>query len=111
MFIEYLLSVFIGIFIQIFIKRYDSTIPAPYRIWEYYDANITEKKQNRNYAANRTKKVAWFVSNCYDDNGRLDYALELQKYIQVGRNNLIYIQLVSKIKLKFGLLISVIISL
>lgn len=64
--------------------RYDSTIPAPYRIWEYYDPNITQKKQNRNYAANKTKKVAWFVSNCNDDNGRLDYAHELQKYIQVG---------------------------
>ena len=36
-----------------------------------------------NVAANKTKAVAWFVSNCGARNGRLAYAKELQKYIQV----------------------------
>lgn len=40
-------------------------------------------EQERNYALNKTKKVAWFVSNCGARNGRLNYAHELQKYIQV----------------------------
>lgn len=40
-------------------------------------------EQDRNYALNKTKKVAWFVSNCGARNGRLNYAHELQKYIQV----------------------------
>ena len=39
-----------------------------------------------NVAANKTKAVAWFVSNCGARNGRLAYAKELQKYIQVGNN-------------------------
>lgn len=66
-----------------FNPRHDSTIPAPYRIWQYYDPQIKHIEQNRNYAEKKTKKVAWFVSNCKDDNGRLEYARELQKYIQV----------------------------
>lgn len=40
-------------------------------------------EQDRNYAQNKTKKVAWFVSNCGARNGRLNYAHELQKFIQV----------------------------
>lgn len=39
--------------------------------------------QNRDFAANKTKAVAWFVSNCGARNGRLTYAKELSKYIQV----------------------------
>ena len=38
-------------------------------------------RQERNYAANKTKQVAWFVSNCGARNGRLNYARELGKYI------------------------------
>lgn len=34
-------------------------------------------------ALNKTKKVAWFVSNCSARNKRLQYAQELSKYIQV----------------------------
>ena len=34
-------------------------------------------------AANKTKAVAWFVSNCGARNGRLNYAKELSKFIQV----------------------------
>jgi hypothetical protein len=40
--------------------------------------------QNKNYASNKTKAVAWFVSNCGARNGRLNYAKELQKYIQAS---------------------------
>jgi len=32
---------------------------------------------------NKTKKVAWFVSNCGASNNRLEIAHELQNYIQV----------------------------
>ncbi|XP_022231071.2 glycoprotein 3-alpha-L-fucosyltransferase A-like [Drosophila obscura] len=63
--------------------RRDSTIVAPYTKWVYYDDNVQERKQDRNYAANKTKKVAWFVSNCNAVNGRLKYALELQHHIKV----------------------------
>lgn len=41
-------------------------------------------EQERNFAQNKTRKVAWFVSNCSARNGRLQYAHELQKYIQVN---------------------------
>ncbi|KAL4717377.1 hypothetical protein ACJJTC_017264 [Scirpophaga incertulas] len=36
-----------------------------------------------NYAANKTKKVAWFVSNCHARNRRLQYARQLAKFISV----------------------------
>lgn len=57
---------------------------APYEKWEYYDPRVKQIEQDRNYALNKTQKVAWFVSNCGARNGRLQYAHELQKYIQVG---------------------------
>ena len=63
--------------------RSDSTIVAPYERWQYYNENVIAKEQPKDYAANKTKAVAWFVSNCGARNGRLDYAKELQKYIQV----------------------------
>jgi hypothetical protein len=37
----------------------------------------------KNYAANKTNKVAWFVSNCEARNNRLDYAKNLSQYIEV----------------------------
>ncbi|XP_031636140.1 glycoprotein 3-alpha-L-fucosyltransferase A-like [Contarinia nasturtii] len=40
-------------------------------------------KQTRNYAQNKTKKVAWIVSNCEAENDRQIYAETLQKYIDV----------------------------
>lgn len=49
----------------------------------YYDPEIKEKLQNQNYATNKTKKVAWLISNCAAHNDRLIYGHELQKYIQV----------------------------
>ncbi|XP_050535701.1 glycoprotein 3-alpha-L-fucosyltransferase A-like isoform X1 [Daktulosphaira vitifoliae] len=64
--------------------RHDSDIVTPYERWAYYDPLITQKDQlDRNYAFNKTKQVAWFVSNCGAKNGRLHYARELSKYISV----------------------------
>lgn len=67
--------------------RRDSTIVAPYKKWAYYDPRVKQMKQTQNYAQNKTKKVAWFVSNCGARNGRLSYARELQKHIQVWSRN------------------------
>ena len=44
--------------------RTDSTVVAPYERWQYYNENVKTMKQEKNYAANKTKQVAWFVSNC-----------------------------------------------
>ncbi|XP_049844781.1 glycoprotein 3-alpha-L-fucosyltransferase A-like [Schistocerca gregaria] len=64
--------------------RRDSDIVAPYERWAYYDDRVRQKPHaDFNYAANKTKKVAWFVSNCGARNKRLQYAHELQKHIQV----------------------------
>lgn len=63
--------------------RKDSDIVAPYEKWEYYNPNVKQMEQERNYALNKTKKVAWFVSNCGARNGRLQFAHELAKHIQV----------------------------
>lgn len=79
--------------------RRDSDIVAPYERWTYFDPQVgieehvsrllpvhpqvKQKAQNKDYAANKTKKVAWFVSNCGARNNRLQYAKELGKYIDV----------------------------
>ncbi|XP_068249644.1 glycoprotein 3-alpha-L-fucosyltransferase A [Palaemon carinicauda] len=63
--------------------RHDSDIVAPYEKWVYYDPSIRQKPQEINYSANKTKQVAWFVSNCGARNNRLQYAKELGKYIGV----------------------------
>lgn len=64
--------------------RHDSDIATPYEKWVYYDENIKENPiLTKNYAANKTHQVAWFVSNCNARNERLNYAHELQKYISV----------------------------
>ena len=63
--------------------RHDSDIVAPYEKWVYYDDHVRFRKQRVNYAANKTKKVAWFVSNCGAVNKRLQYATELSKHIDV----------------------------
>jgi len=63
--------------------RRDSTIVAPYERWQYYNENVKSIEQGRDIAANKTKAVAWFVSNCGARNGRLNYAKELSKYIEV----------------------------
>jgi len=63
--------------------RSDSTIVAPYERWQYYNENVKRINENKNYAENKTKQVAWFVSNCGARNGRLQYARELGNYIGV----------------------------
>lgn len=64
--------------------REDSDIVTPYEKWMYYNDQIQENVENtKNYAAGKTRLVAWFVSNCLAHNERLQYARELQKYIQV----------------------------
>ncbi len=66
--------------------RSDSTLVAPYERWQYYNENVRQNEEAKgvNFAANKTKAVAWFVSNCGARNGRLAYAKELQKHIQVS---------------------------
>jgi hypothetical protein len=34
-----------------------------------------------NYAQGKSKKVAWFVSNCHGPNGRGAYVAELEKFV------------------------------
>jgi len=63
--------------------RSDSTIVAPYERWQYYNEKVKTKAQEMNYAANKKKKVAWFVSNCGAKNGRLEYARNLSNHIEV----------------------------
>nr|KAG5685248.1 hypothetical protein BaRGS_000696 [Batillaria attramentaria] len=63
--------------------RHDSTIVAPYEKYVPFNASLLTRKTRKNYAAGKTKKVAWFVSNCATSNNRLHYATELGKYIRV----------------------------
>ena len=60
-----------------------STLVAPYERWQYYNDNVKQLPLKQNFAVNKTKSVAWFVSNCGARNGRLKYAKELAKYIEV----------------------------
>lgn len=64
--------------------RRSSTIVAPYERFTLYNSSVHELPLAKNYAAGKTKKVAWFVSNCGARNNRLGYALELQDHIEVG---------------------------
>ena len=59
--------------------RSDSTIVAPYGRWQYYNNEVRQLSLKRNYLANKTKSVAWFVSNCDTQNQRMEYAIELSK--------------------------------
>ncbi|CAI9744487.1 glycoprotein 3-alpha-L-fucosyltransferase A-like [Octopus vulgaris] len=63
--------------------RQDSTIVYPYQRYEYFIDSVRQRKQYLNYAKGKTKKVAWFTSNCCPSNDRRSYAEELGKYIQV----------------------------
>lgn len=64
--------------------RMDSTVVDPFKKWELYDRRTKQNEVPTNFAANKSKKVAWFVSNCQAHNNRLEYARELQKSIQVS---------------------------
>jgi len=64
--------------------RVDSVLVAPYERFTPY-SKFTElpKIPIRNFAKGKTKRVAWFVSNCKAKNNRFEYVKELQKYITV----------------------------
>lgn len=65
--------------------RHDSDIVAPYEKFVKFDTQVLKyrSKPSKNFAAGKTKKVAWFVSNCQASNSRLEYAKALSKYIEV----------------------------
>lgn len=63
--------------------RQESTLVLPYAAWTQKNNTDALNHSNINYAKGKTKKVAWFVSNCADKNGRRAYANELKKHIQV----------------------------
>lgn len=71
--------------------RHDSDLVAPYEKFVAYNSSFDyvpgQKNQPlkvlENFAANKTKKVAWFVSNCNAKNRRLEYAKELGQHIEV----------------------------
>lgn len=64
--------------------RKDSDIVTPYEKFVLYDPTVKALPLHGvNYARNKTKMVAWFVSNCATRNDRLGYANQLQNYIQV----------------------------
>uniref|UniRef100_A0A131Z001 Fucosyltransferase n=1 Tax=Rhipicephalus appendiculatus TaxID=34631 RepID=A0A131Z001_RHIAP len=63
--------------------RKDSDIVTPYERFVLFDPLVKTIKSNHDYRQNKTKMVAWFVSNCYASNSRLEYARKLGEYIQV----------------------------
>jgi hypothetical protein len=64
--------------------RSDSDIVLPSGKWVYYDPHVTTAYQAKNYAANKTKQVAWLISHCDSKpTNRLQYGRELQKFIGV----------------------------
>ena len=63
--------------------RRDSTVVAPYEKYVPLNASLLTRTPIKNYASGKTKKVAWFVSNCGARNRRRQYAEELSKYIEV----------------------------
>lgn len=66
--------------------RHDSDIVAPYeKFVRYDDGGSTTARPSAPASAprNKTKKVAWFVSNCAARNQRLQFARKLAAYIDV----------------------------
>ena len=66
--------------------RRDSTIVRPYGWNAKVPVGIRPSpppSPEVNYAAGKTKKVAWLVSNCANGNGRQSYTNELAKFIDV----------------------------
>lgn len=65
--------------------RYDSDIVTPYEKYSLYSKKTNRKVEEplKNYAKGKTKKVAWFVSNCFTNNDRLRYARTLSSFINV----------------------------
>ena len=64
--------------------RRDSTIVTPYERFTFHRGiNKIRDEPAKDYLAGKTKMAAWFVSNCNARNGRMEYARELQKYLDV----------------------------
>lgn len=68
--------------------RWDSTVVTPYAKFVPFRRRRQRgrgesKPGGRNYAANKTRMVAWFVSNCNAKNSRWEFAQELGKYVPV----------------------------
>ena len=63
--------------------RTDSVLVTPYEKFLLSDNISHQHKPRVNYAANKTKLVAWFVSNCMAKNQRMGYGRALSRYIQV----------------------------
>lgn len=63
--------------------RIKSDFVAPYGKWVYYNGSTYEHTGPlRDFTVSKTKKVAGFVSNCNANNNRLQYALQIQNYVQ-----------------------------
>lgn len=64
--------------------RHDSDIVAPYeKFVSYEDGGTSAQRPASSAPRNKTKKVAWFVSNCAARNQRLQFARKLAAYIDV----------------------------
>ena len=64
--------------------RRDSVLHTPYAYFKPYPHFYNfSKNSQKNFARGKSKKVAWFVSNCGASNGRLEYAQQLNIYIDV----------------------------
>lgn len=66
--------------------RRDSDVHFPYGQYDLLENPLSDLELNEMIALkleNKSKPVAWFVSNCYSKSRREQYVAELQKYIQV----------------------------
>ncbi|KAK8784724.1 hypothetical protein V5799_008908, partial [Amblyomma americanum] len=63
--------------------RKDSDIVTPYEKFVLFDPLVKAIRRDHDYTRNKSKMVAWFVSNCHTENNRLHYAHKLQQHIQV----------------------------
>ncbi|KAH8867195.1 Glycoprotein 3-alpha-L-fucosyltransferase A [Schistosoma japonicum] len=65
--------------------RLDATIQMPYGYYvpknAYDNSNTRYPLPENNYAENKTKLIAWLVSNCFSDSPRMLYAKHLSRYI------------------------------
>ncbi|KAK8732032.1 hypothetical protein OTU49_007147 [Cherax quadricarinatus] len=77
------LQIYKNVFNWTFTYRLDSDFPNPYG--QVFRRQKPLPVQQRNYAANKTKLVAWFVSNCMTQSGRETLAKNLRKFIEVDQ--------------------------
>uniref|UniRef100_A0A914X2A6 Fucosyltransferase n=1 Tax=Plectus sambesii TaxID=2011161 RepID=A0A914X2A6_9BILA len=72
--------------------RWDSDLVTPYERWtpladvpsdQRLLPSSPKLRRKSNYAAGKSKLVAWFVSHCQTSNNRLGFAKELSKHISV----------------------------